>query len=36
MFGMDLEDQLGRDPFSAKKVVHFPVTLGDFIRLYEH
>ena len=31
-----LEDQLERDPFTAKEVVHFPVTLGDFIRLYEH
>jgi hypothetical protein len=31
-----LEDALGSDPFTAKKVVHFPVTLGDFIRFYEH
>jgi len=31
-----LADELGSDPFSAKKLVHFPVTLGNFIRLYEH
>jgi hypothetical protein len=31
-----LEDALGSDPFTKKKVVHFPVTLGDFIRFYEH
>jgi hypothetical protein len=29
-----LEDKLGIDPFSSE-VVDFPVTLGDFIRVYE-
>jgi hypothetical protein len=31
-----LEDALGVDPFSAEEPVEFPITLGDFIRLYEH
>jgi hypothetical protein len=30
-----LEDELGIDPFTASDDVFFPVTLGDFIRLYE-
>jgi hypothetical protein len=30
-----LEDSLGLDPFSGSDEFHFPVTLGDFIRLYE-
>ena len=30
-----LEDALGCDPLSTCEEVHFPVTLGDFIRLYE-
>jgi acyl carrier protein len=30
-----LEDALGVDPFSAEEAVEFPVTLGDFVRLYE-
>lgn len=30
-----LEDVLGVDPFSAAEEVDFPVTFGDFIRLYE-
>jgi acyl carrier protein len=30
-----LEDALGYDPFSAAEAVEFPVTFGDFIRLYE-
>lgn len=30
-----LEDALGVDPFSAEDAVGFPVTVGDFIRLYE-
>jgi acyl carrier protein len=30
-----LEDSLGVDPFSAANDVAFPVTLGDFIKLYE-
>lgn len=31
-----LEDQLGFDPFNAAEAVEFPVTFGDFVRLYEH
>ena len=31
-----LEDQLGVDPFSSDGEIDFPVTVGDFIRLYEH
>jgi hypothetical protein len=31
-----LEDALGYDPFSSSDDVVFPVTLGDFIRVYEH
>jgi acyl carrier protein len=31
-----LEDETGRDPFSESDEVSFPVTLGDFIALYEH
>jgi hypothetical protein len=31
-----LEDVLGFDPFSAEEDVQFPVTIGDFIRLYEN
>lgn len=30
-----LEDALGFDPFSASEEVEFPVTFGDFSRLYE-
>jgi hypothetical protein len=30
-----LEDALGYDPFDSDEVVHFPVTFGDFVRLYE-
>jgi acyl carrier protein len=30
-----LEDELGIDPFSAADAVEFPVTFGDFVRLYE-
>jgi len=30
-----LEDALGVDPFSADEAVEFPVTVGDFVRLYE-
>ncbi len=32
----ELEDALGVDPFSAAEDAEFPVTLGDFIELYEH
>ena len=31
-----LEDQLGVDPFTASDDVHFPVTFGDFVRLYDN
>jgi acyl carrier protein len=31
-----LEDALGIDPFSAAESVQFPVTFGDFVRLYEN
>ena len=30
-----LEDRLGFDPFSSAEDTDFPVTVGDFIRLYE-
>jgi hypothetical protein len=30
-----LEDSLGIDPFSASEDAPFPVTFGDFIRMYE-
>jgi hypothetical protein len=31
-----LDDELDIDPFSGKGLMTFPVTLGDFIGLYEH
>lgn len=31
-----LEDALGIDPFSTAEDVDFPVTVGDFIKLYEN
>ena len=31
-----LEDHLGVDPFNAAEAVEFPVTFGDFVRLYEN
>ena len=31
-----LEETLGVDPFSASDEVTLPVTVGDFIRFYEH
>lgn len=31
-----LEDTLGADPFTASEEVYFPVTLADFVTLYEH
>jgi acyl carrier protein len=31
-----LEDKLAFDPFSASDEVYFPVTLGDFVAVYEH
>jgi acyl carrier protein len=30
-----LEDKLGSDPFTASEDVAFPVTLGDFVKVYE-
>jgi hypothetical protein len=30
-----LEDRLGCDPFSESEGAEFPVTLGEFVRLYE-
>jgi hypothetical protein len=30
-----LRDHLGVDPFTASEDVYFPVTLGDFIKLYQ-
>ena len=31
-----LEDELGVDPFTAAEDAFFPVTLGDFVKVYEH
>ena len=31
-----LEDGLGVDPFAADEAVDLPVTIGDFVKLYEH
>jgi acyl carrier protein len=31
-----LEDTLGVDPFTASDDVSFPVTLGDFVKAYDH
>lgn len=31
-----LEDNLGVDPFSSDTAVVFPVTVGDFVALYDH
>jgi acyl carrier protein len=31
-----LEDSLGFDPFDAPDETSFPVTFGDFVRLYEN
>jgi acyl carrier protein len=31
-----LEDRLGIDPFSAAEEAVFPVTFGDFVKVYEH
>jgi acyl carrier protein len=30
-----LEDSLGVDPFNSDQAVDFPVTFGDFVKLYE-
>ena len=32
----NLDDELGLDPLSSDEQIAFPVTLGDFIRLYEN
>jgi hypothetical protein len=31
-----LEDRLGVDPFTASDDVQFPVTFGDFVKVYEN
>jgi acyl carrier protein len=31
-----LEDQLGVDPFTASEDAMFPVTFGDFVKVYEN
>ena len=31
-----LEDRLGIDPFSASDEVEFPVTVGEFVKVYEN
>jgi len=31
-----LEDALGIDPFNSAEALEFPVTFGDFVRLYEN
>lgn len=31
-----LEDELGVDPFTSAEEVYFPVTLSDFVSLYEN
>ena len=31
-----LEDKLGVDPFTASEDASFPVTFGDFVKVYEN
>jgi aryl carrier-like protein len=31
-----LEDKLGFDPFAAAETVSFPITFGDFVKVYEN
>jgi acyl carrier protein len=31
-----LEDGLGVDPFNTREPMDLPVTVGDFVQLYEH
>jgi hypothetical protein len=31
-----LEDAVGFDPFDSDEDMRFPVTFGDFVRLYEN
>jgi acyl carrier protein len=33
---MRLENALGYDPFDTSKAMEFPVTFGDFVKLYEN
>ena len=33
---MRLEEKLGFDPFDVADEIKFPVTFGDFVRLYEN
>lgn len=33
---MHLADVFGTDPFNSGRAINFPVTLGDFIRMYEN
>jgi acyl carrier protein len=35
MIVVRLEDEVGYDPFNSDEVVEFPITIGDFVRLYE-
>ena len=30
-----LQDTLGFDPFDSSEAIEFPITFGDFVRLYE-
>ena len=30
-----LEDEMGYDPFTSDEQVEFPITIADFVRLYE-
>ncbi len=32
---MRLEDSFGYDPFDSETIVKFPVTFGDFVKLYD-
>lgn len=31
-----LDDMLGTNPFTVSKMATLPVTLGDFVKVYEH
>jgi len=31
-----LDDELGMDPFSGADDIDLPITIGDFIRIYEN
>jgi hypothetical protein len=30
-----LEDEVGFDPFNSDELIEFPITFGDFLRLYD-